>query len=210
MDGKVYKRALATCITMLLLSIALKLFGVQWFDLNTNIPLLQEIDNIVMNNTILSFLYSFTLLWINGILVILCTIKQIPYKYIYAYTCFIIISITCGSSIITSLLDTLTLLLISYMILPNKRTILNFVGVFLLNITYQFISLYIRDLGFHLSNYGMTCSLLFMIDYYLMLLTTYLYLKKGNKDICSISLHFGSYLASKLCKKPLNESSRNK
>lgn len=208
-----HERALVTCIIMLFVCIILKLFGVQWFDLNTDIPILQEIDKVVMNSEILSFIYSFVLLWINGILVILCTTKQIPRKHFWEYTYLIIISVNLDNSIIVCILDTLMLLTVCFVVSPNKRTLLNFIGVFILNIAYQFVSLYIRDLGFHLSNYGMTCSLLFMIDYYLMLVITYLYLKKGDKDICSISHHFGSYLVNLLWRTHLKVSkqcSKNK
>ncbi len=64
-----YERALVTCIIMLFVCIILKLFGVQWFDLNTDIPILHEIDNVVMNSVPLSFLYSFILTMINGYLI---------------------------------------------------------------------------------------------------------------------------------------------
>jgi hypothetical protein len=38
-----YERSLRTCIIMLVVCIVFKLFGAEWFDLNTSIPILQKI-----------------------------------------------------------------------------------------------------------------------------------------------------------------------
>lgn len=44
-----YKRSLRTCIIMLVICIVFKLFGVEWFDLNTSIPILQKLDKIIID-----------------------------------------------------------------------------------------------------------------------------------------------------------------
>lgn len=201
MDGKVYKRALVTCIAMLLLSIVFKLFGVQWFDLNTNIFILQEIDRAVMNNTVLSFFYSFTLTMINGYLICIVSNKQLKLNYVGLITICIasvLLSYYFSNSFIVFLFDFFSL----YLICCNRSAFKEYLLVMILNVLYQIISLFIRNLGIQLSYYDVVCSILFMIDYYIMLILTYLYLKKGEKDLCSITQAFYSYLASKLWRKP--------
>ncbi len=71
----------------------------------------------------------------------------------------------------------------------------------LLNTIYQVISLFIKDMSIQLSYYGLITSVLYMIDYYIMLVITYLYLSKGGKSICSIIQVFYSCLVAKLWKK---------
>lgn len=39
-----YERSLRTCIIMLVVCIVFKLFGAEWFDLNTSIPILQGLN----------------------------------------------------------------------------------------------------------------------------------------------------------------------
>lgn len=44
-----YERSLRTCIIMLVVCIVFKLFGAEWFDLNTSIPILQKLDKIIID-----------------------------------------------------------------------------------------------------------------------------------------------------------------
>lgn len=205
-----YERALITCVLMLLVSVILKLFGAPWFDLDTSIPILNKIDDIVMNNIILSFIYSLILLSINNFLLLGCstlsepktmckwTIKFVPLNSLLLLLKFII------PSQFRIICDVLFLLLMGYII--NKR-ISSTVLAIGINILYQFISLFIRSLGCYNGDYGMTSSLLLLIDYYLMFAITYMYLLKGGKA-CSISLATFSSLATKLWRKPTQNSNQ--
>lgn len=201
-----YERALITCMVMLFVCIVLKIFGVEWFNLDTSIPLLNKIDEIVMNSEVLSFLYSYVLLYINGLLMIMCSIGRLIRKTKILYTVFIAVSVIFGNFVYMPVIDTLMLLIICMIEEPKRSTILNYIGIFVLNILYQSISLYIRDLGFHFSNYGLVTSVLLNIDYYIMLVITYLYFKKGDTNVCSINHHFGSSLRTRLWKKRLQNS----
>ena len=60
-----YERSLRTCIIMLVVCIVFKLFGVKWFDLNTSIPMLQELNKTITNSLGLSILYSWIFTFIN-------------------------------------------------------------------------------------------------------------------------------------------------
>lgn len=71
----------------------------------------------------------------------------------------------------------------------------------------KFISCYLRDIGFHNGNYGCVISVLMMIDYYIMLIITYL--MKGEK-LCQIFQVSFSSLQRELLKKRSKNYSENK
>lgn len=168
-----YERALITCVLMLIVSIILKLFGVPWFNLDTSIPILNQIDDIITNSIPLSFVYSFILVFINTLLVCMLTIKTASKKMIILislFSCIIIpIKTFIRIDILSFVLDTIGPLSICY--LCDKTTsIKEYIIVFLLNVLYQSISLFIRDLGYRIAFYGPLSSLLFNVDYYIILL----------------------------------------
>lgn len=205
-----YERALITCVLMLIVSIILKLFGVPWFNLDTSVPILNKIDDIVMNSVPLSFIYSLVLLSINNFLLLGCSTLSEPktmciwtLKFIPINSLLLILK-TMIPSHFRIICDILFLLVMGYMI--NKKISSTFYMMFI-NILYQFISLFIRSLGCYNGNYGMTSSLLLLLDYYLMFTITYLYLLKGGKT-CSISLATFSSLVTKLWRKPTQNSNQ--
>lgn len=204
-DKILYERALITCVVMLFVCIILKLFGVQWFNLDTSIPLLNKIDEVVMNNEILSFLYSLFFKYINAYLVCCICLKKTKFRSILLIPlCIIsmILSRYCTNSIIILIYDTLFM----YVVCFKEVKFTEYILVVFLNIFYQMASLFIRDMNIRCSYYGPTSSLLLMIDYYIMLIITYLYFKKGEKTICGIVRAFGSSLRAKLWKKPTQSS----
>lgn len=207
-----YERSLLTCILMLFICIGLKLFGVPWFNLNTDVPILNEIDRIVMNSAILSFIYSFTLLFINGYLVCIITTKVSDIKkYIFSLSIVCIASILVKTfiriDVLSFLIDTVGLFIVCHTV-KDTASIKEYVIVFILNILYQYISIFLRDITINISYYNLVIGLLFSIDYYIMLIITYLYLKKGEMTLCSEFHHFGSCLAKRLSQMLLNASKR--
>lgn len=208
-DKILYERALITCVVMLFVCIILKLFGVQWFNLDASIPLLNKIDEIVMNNSILSFIYSFLLVFTNTILVCMITIKKCSKRLVFLISLFVFVIIPIKTFIrineLSFLLDTLCPLIICISCDKNA-SITEYIIVFLLNIFYQRVSLFIRDSDLGISIYSVTTAVLLNLDYYIMLMVTYLYLKKGDSTLCSIFLAFGSSLRTKLWKKPTQSS----
>ena len=208
-----YERALITCVLMLIVSIILKLFGVPWFNLDTSIPILNKIDTIVMNSIPLSFIYSFILLFVNGYLVGIITTKVTNlFKYIIplSLVCFasIWLKTYIGRDILSFMVDTLGLLVVCIFVTNRDVSLKEYVLVFLLNIFYQICSLFIRELGYKIAGYSVPCSILFNIDYYIMCIITYLYVKKGDTNLCLMFLRFGSYLATKLWRKPTQNSNQ--
>lgn len=198
-----HERALVTCIIMLFVCIILKLFGVQWFDLNTDIPILQEIDKIVMNSEILSFTYSLFFKSINCYL--LCIVikrnKNISIPYLLIYTSWSIVG-KMLSYPLGVIAETLSLFLLCN---DSKKStfdlLTNILLCSLLSCVYQIISLVVRDINVSINGYNCIIVFLMNIDYYIMLIITYLMLKKGDKSLWELMVHFGSSLANLLWKK---------
>lgn len=204
-----HERALLTCIIMLFLCIILKLFGIPWFDMETDIPtILLKIDNIIANNDVLSFLYSIIFLSINNFMILGCS-TRLPYKEMALWTikfiplnAILIVLKLYVTSNVSMILDITFLLLMGYIINHQIKRTCIFV---IINILYQGISLFIRSLGVHNGNYGICYSILLNLDYYIMFIITYSVILKGG-TLCSIFHVTFSSLANQLWRKPLRAS----
>lgn len=207
-----YERALITCVLMLIVSIILKLFGVPWFDLDTNVPMLDEINDIVMNNNVLSFVYSFIFLCLNTTLVVSIVSskyvkRKIPFVlYIGVFTFLnLIMDFYCNDSL-KFIKDTFIFFLCCY-IRYGKISLSLPIQAMFLSIIYQIISSLLRVNTVSIGSYGLVTSILLSIDYYILLIMTYLYVRK--EDItCGIIRVYGSFLAKKLCRKPTQNSNQ--
>lgn len=71
-----YERALITCVLMLIVSIILKLFGVPWFNLDTSIPIVNDINHVIANNILLGALCNLFFKSINAILMSMILIRD--------------------------------------------------------------------------------------------------------------------------------------
>ena len=143
-----HERALITCVVMLFISIILKLFGVPWFNLNTDIPILQEIDNVVMNNIYISFCLSFILKFINIYLVISIILSKEHIKIINVMVItFITILVKFYSKDIGFIFDSLIIILYPLLLEKGIRTFGNISIAIVLNLLYQLASLFIKDLS---------------------------------------------------------------
>lgn len=196
-----YERALITCVVMLFVCIVLKTFGVEWFNLDTGIPLLNKIDEIVMNSVLLSFLYNLLFVSINNFLLLgvisvdepktvaLWTLKFIPLNALF---------ILLKSFVFNNFIIDILILFIMTTIIKSEYK--NLIITIVLSVVYQLISLLIRNvsLGYF---YSFCLGFLLNIDYYIMLSITYLYLKKGDFDLCSVFRVISSSLRTKLWKK---------
>lgn len=204
-----YKRSLRTCIIMLVVCIMFKLFGVKWFDLNTSIPILQELDEIIMSSYILSFLYSLIFLSIDNFFILGVATKTKPMDMVIWSLKFIPLNILLIFSkyyINNPLIDFVLLLLMSYII--DNKSIKRIICYNLLNIVYQFISIFIRNVGM-IELTGVVTTTLLMIDYYIMLVITYLFQLLGGIDLW-YSQVISSSLVTKLWKKHSKNYSENK
>lgn len=199
---KLYERALATCVVMLIVCVILKLFGVQWFNLDTGIPLLNAIDRVVMESFWLTTLYSLIFMTINTCLTISIAIrKMLKLKEIIIVAISSMILITLKHYVLSnSIIDIFYLIMLVFLIerKSSKHLAIQTIVVSFVSILYQALSLYIRDIPVNSGNYGMTLSTLMMIDYYLMLIITYLYVRRCDR--WTFHAYFSS-LASQLWKK---------
>lgn len=202
-----YERALITCLIMLFICIIFKLFGVQWFNLNTDIPILQEIDKIIMSNFVTITLYSYLLCCINFFFimgVIFCKDFSTTFKMVVKYSpCLLILMIFkyLSNENIRFLLDLFYLIVIP--IIENKNykekyLFRRIVVCIILNFFYQFISLFIRSISYSSGCYGFSKTFILSIDYYVLQAITYLYFRRYNLWIFQVSF---SSLATKLWKK---------
>ena len=206
-----YERALITCVIMLFICVILKLFGANWFNFNTDLPLPQKINSTIMNNYIAGALYSWLLILPNIILVI-CISSKINIKTVmehsillFVSTMILILIVAYVPPVISMMIDTLYIFLIVFFINKrcDKELILNIVLTTILNLIYQNLSVFIRNIGYNIGEYSLIVAVLFNLDYYIMLFITYLYLMKKEVTLCQIIHHYGSCLAKRLCRKHL-------
>ena len=164
-SNKLYERALITCIIMLFICILFKLFGFNYFNLNTDIPILKEIDNVVMNRAPLSFLYSFILTSIS--VYVICSIilkDKKPNIIMMVITVFVSILYTSYlNSFYTLLMDTLSILLICF-VSDRKLRFNRYIIVIILNVVYQLLSLFIRNVNISVSYHGLVTTVLLNLD----------------------------------------------
>ena len=214
-----YERALITCLIMLFICIIFKLFGFNYFNLNTDIPILKEIDNVVMNSVPLSFLYSWIFMFLNFYLVTIIYAKRhkdgllIHSTLCWSLACLSLKYIMARSNTyILFLIDIICLFMSCYMSTDrklNKDDTKEFLLIVLVNFVYQYISLFIKSVGCNVGYYDLVNGILMNLDYYILLTLTYLYLKKGEFNLCQIfHQSFSSLLKGHLKKRSENYSNK--
>lgn len=196
-----YERSLRTCIIMLIVCIVFKLFGVKWFDLNTSIPILQKLDNLISNNFILSFVFTLIIKNINGILIFSIISKNM--KFTLKHLKLIILSNILNICVCYFMGECISFIIdiIFVLIIGCKVLNINFKETLLcipLNIIYQMISLFIRNISLGFRYYGFIENQLLCLDYYILLLITYLFLNKGGYTLCGEIHHIFSFSISLL------------
>lgn len=205
-----HERALMTCVIMLFLCIILKLFGVQWFDLDTNILIVKEIDDFLITYDTASYFVTLIFKMINAFLMCMIITKDI--KKIRLIPLLILTNVSMllsyfeVDSFLRLLYDFVSLILYSKIFL--KCEIKEAFCVFVLNVLYQFISLFIRNVGIHIQSNGFVVSFLLSLDYYVMLILTFLYVKKGGVTVCGVIFHSFSSLPSRLWRRHSTVSER--
>lgn len=207
-----HERALITCVIMLFLCIILKLFGISWFDLDTYMPILQEIDAVIMNNYWLCTIYSYVLLSINLFFIISITLKlevKDGIKYTIYFSSSTVFLIVCKMEgwigDIAAIVDILYLIAVCKMISKHAK-MKRILCVIALNIVYQSISLFIRDIG-NIYVTDVLRTLLLSLDYYILLLITYMFVMKGSDTNWFSRVSFSS-LPSRLWRRHSTVSER--
>lgn len=214
-----YERALISCIIMLAVCTILKLFGAEWFNLDTGIPLLNKMDELVCYNYWTITAYSLTLKLINFTFICSITLRvQISksLKYGFCMIPILLLSMYAAQILDNQLLKVLSdylVLLLMCGIMNKKEKLISFFSlnktlplIYLLNVIYQGMSLYIRDLGYVSSEYNSIERILLSFDYYILLYITYLIRKE--RESCGIVASFSS-LVKPLWKERTNHSNQS-
>lgn len=207
-----HERALITCVIMLFLCIILKLFGVQWFDLDTSMPILNKIDTILNRYPFSIFIFNFLSCYINMFFIVGITTRK-ETKEILKVCNFMSLFIVIGflvyyatnNDVMKFVYDTL-LLFIACKCLNSDKILYRFVLTCILNVIYQIFSMFIRNLAITVYDDNLVISLLMNLDYYILLLLTYLYSRRCEKWGILV---FGSSLANRLWRRRTTNSKQS-
>lgn len=210
-----HERALITCVIMLFLCIILKLFGFQWFNLDTDIPILNKINEIVMNNRIVHLIANYFLFSLN-IFMFIGTVNKLQPKEclnnILKFFWLILVCFYIGDKIntIKIVLDMFILIILCCYKSANKmKSFYRLILFSILNMIYQIISLYIRDIGVYIKEYSFVVSIVMMLDYYMLLFITYLLsIQRKENHLWDGRVYFSS-LANRLWRKRTTNSKQS-
>ena len=188
MKNKIYKYTLLTSIGCLLVSFISKLLGCNDFD----IPI---IDNAINNNYTLMVICYLLLYNFNCILIIMLIVKK---KYtikkllisILIFSTSYILTINTINGYYGFILEILCFTIVSLILTKNKKICFEVIIVSALNILYQAISLFIRDLSIKVASETFTTNLILNIDYYMLLLISILYFSKKGEHIYELVIKF--------------------
>ncbi len=193
---KPIKRAILLCWIMLVACFVIKLFGGNWFEIVCTNEHFSNICNFVDNNFLVSEIIGF-LLYVPSTLIILLSTSLIPKPTkettIEALTIIIIVWLTHYIGNVTKTIVEIFAFIISPLLLNitqndvdkmdfvRKKWFLGIVGYAIVMI-FQIISVITRNIGINFTDDSLLVTFFLMIDYYIMVLLYYLYvkLKKGD------------------------------
>lgn len=188
MKLKVYKTTLLLCIFVILLSFVMKLFGYTGF----SIPI---IDHAINNNLTLAIIsygltYSF-----NVILILTIIVKQhLKYKEVLIIIVIAILVYFINGILnlgyFSFILELALFIIIPQIICKDKKLIPESIVVSILNIVYQSISMFTKGLNVSITTESFTTNLIFLIDYYMLLLITLLYTMWKGENCYEIFIKF--------------------
>jgi hypothetical protein len=173
---------------LLIVCLIIKLLGGNWFDLNTENSKFIDFCNYVETHQILKMSIACVIYLISGYFILSIILKEkLKPKHILIFYPLMIVKSLLGWYIsgITFIFDFVIIIIIPIILTRNwKRIII----ANILLISFQLITIYARNLGIIFSGSfneqnNTIVSLLYQIDYYLMILLYYLYTFKNRKEI---------------------------
>lgn len=173
-----YKHTLLLCIITILVCFIMKLFGYSGFD----IPIIESTLN---NNQAVIVLCYGLLYTLNGLLIIMLIVKRrLKIKELVAtvttFVLFYIVGLVITLDYLKFIFEILFMLLISYYATRDSKIIIEALIISGVTILYQFVSLITKGLIIGVANESFINSVIFQIDYYMLMLTSVLYFcKKG-------------------------------
>ena len=204
---KLLSRTLFTYGTVLFVVFALKLFGLDYFGLDTNNRIINQINDFVMYWRLENVWYAITLYFNTYIiLAITCNDNSKSMKLFTLYTMPISILVQSlktknPTSNIFVLFDFIYLLILSLWYIKYKsetknykQNISNYFIFAIISMIFQVISLITRNINVKITN-NLIINILMSLDYMLLLLCFYkLYFIKGGKCLCQMVHGFSSDL----------------
>lgn len=208
---KILSRTLFTYFTILFVVFILKIFGLQYFDLDMNNKIIVGINNFINNWHLENVWYAITL-YINGLVIMSITcndnsksMKKFVLCCMPLFIAFQFLKTHYNNVSLFIVADLLYLFILSLCYIKivkrekvHRYNVSNYWLFMFINFIYQFISLITRNITIvnqtNLDHYFII-SMLLDIDYFVLLLMTYkLYFIKGGKSLwvwvhsCSLDL----------------------
>ena len=185
---RVYLHCILLCLMILFVSLVLKLLGRNDFDM----PM---IDSELNNNEVLEIIVYLILYNINGLMILNIIIKRKFKKFEYlisilgiTLTYFINAMINVGYFYFLIDICILSILVIKFT--KEPMLFIETLIVYGLNLLYQYLSLIIKDLNIALASELFTTSVIFQLDYYMLLCITLLYFKRKEVNIYELVYKF--------------------
>lgn len=184
-----YKNTYGMLITLswilLIVCLIIKLFGGNWFELNSENSKFIDFCNYVDNNLWLKMILACIIYLISGYFILSCILnKKLDKKLILIFFPLMMLKsiLNWYLSIIPFVLDLFILIGLTTIINKNiKRSVLSYLFILLL----QILTLLTRNLSFGLSEFNFNNTFveqfLFQIDYYIMIILWYLYTFKRKE-----------------------------
>ena len=206
--NKYLSASLKVYLFVLIIIFILKLVGLDYFGIDTNNPILLKLCSFCLQYHLKDIWYTFTL-WLysyfiisiacdcNNIKIKLYSILCIPISFGVAYleTKFSIMVINCFIDFLYLLLLSI-LFNIKYKNISNKKLIINYVKIVMLNLVFQIISSITRIGYFEKYNYNFIINIILDFDYILLFLIYYHLHFKGGTEKC-LEMVVGSFLQMK-------------
>ncbi len=218
---KFLSKSLSTYIFLLVIIFIMKLVGLDYFGLDLNNPIITKVDGLFKSWYLKDLWYVFTL-WLYGyfIISITCNCNNKEMK-IYSIMCIPIFYLATyletkySIMILNCFIDFGYLLLLSYLFnlrykcVSNKKLILNYAKIIILNLFFQIISVITRVGYFEKSNYNFIVNFILDLDYLLLFIIYHKLYFEGGERIC-LEMVVSSFLQRKInLKKSLKKLQRN-
>ena len=195
-----YKKYLSTSLKVylfvLIIIFIMKLVGFNYFGIDLNNPIITKIDILFKSWYLKDLWYIFTL-WLYGyfIISITCNCNSKEMK-IYSVMCIPIFYLATyletkySIMILNCFIDFGYLLILSYLFnlkykcISNKKLLLNYVKIIILNLFFQIISVVTRVGYFEKNNYNFIVNFILDLDYLLLFVIYHKLYFEGGEKVC--------------------------
>ena len=194
--NKILSRTLFTYFSILFIVFALKMFGINYFGLNTDNKIINSINNFILNWKLEQVWFNFTL-FVNTYIVLAITCNDKSKKMVLFSLLTMPLNVgirflkqTYNLPFLFVFTDLLYLFILSICYIKivkrdkvHKENVINYFVFTLMTILIQFISIITRNINITVDN-NFIIYLILDIDYFLLLFISYkLYFMKGGRNL---------------------------